>query len=112
MQGHKLGKIHDEYVQFAGHKQRKLDRMYIENFEVERMAPLLAMHRLRPPWFVFKIAKPSPTTITRPCAVPEPSPCCPGVTMHTAGSSDADSSDGDSTGAASHASCSVASLLQ
>lgn len=65
LQGHKLSRIHEEYVQFAGHKQRKLDRMYIENTKPEGIIPLLAHPVHRPPWLLVRIATPSPTGNSR-----------------------------------------------
>ncbi len=54
LQGHRLSRIHEEYVQFAGHKQRKLDRMYIEDMDPMSVLPLLSPPHIRPPWFKVK----------------------------------------------------------
>ena len=51
LQGHDLHRIHDEYVQFAEHKQRRLDQQHIEDFDPAAVIPILAPSVSWPPWF-------------------------------------------------------------
>ena len=46
-----MHRIQDEYVQFAEHKQRKLDRQHIEAFDCTDVIPMLAPALQWPPWF-------------------------------------------------------------
>jgi hypothetical protein len=46
-----MHRIQEEYVQFAEHKQRKLDRDYIEAFDPRTVIPLLAPQAVWPRWF-------------------------------------------------------------